>query len=201
MIRRWLAIGIILLFAGVTIATTINFNTVKASQQNEINERINQIDLLFQTIVDIANNKEIQRIILKSQMSRGIFPTSELPVITKNQIRQIYFIGLILSKLISKSKMQSIMVKYQFDNHKIQMEISAVIEMNPTLKGEISQLQQFNCDCDNENLLRWNFPLICGILLYVGGIGIVLQFFQVLNIIGMIIISIILPLIKIFNCI
>jgi hypothetical protein len=30
--RKWLAIGIILLFVGVTIAPTINFNTVKASQ-------------------------------------------------------------------------------------------------------------------------------------------------------------------------
>ncbi len=70
--RKWLAVGIILLFVGVTIAPTINFNTVKASQQNIIKERINQRELLFQTIVDIVNNKEIQRILLKSQMSRGI---------------------------------------------------------------------------------------------------------------------------------
>ena len=38
MIRKWLAIGIILLFVGVTIAPTINFNTVKASQDEDLVE-------------------------------------------------------------------------------------------------------------------------------------------------------------------
>jgi hypothetical protein len=203
--RKWLAIGIstvsVILLVLTSLSNVVGYQTVQTSQQNLIKERISQRELLFQTICDIANNKEIQRIILESQISRGIFPTSELPIVTKNQLKMMYFMGLILSKFVSKSKMQSIMVKYPFDNHKIQMEISAVIEMNLTLKGEITQLQQFNCDCGNENFLRWNFPLICGILLYVGGIGVILMFFQGLNIIGMIILSIILPLIKIFNCI
>ncbi len=34
--RKWLAIGIILLFVGVTIAPTINFNTVKASTDDDL---------------------------------------------------------------------------------------------------------------------------------------------------------------------
>ncbi|MCU0849833.1 MAG: hypothetical protein MUC80_00990 [Candidatus Thermoplasmatota archaeon] len=38
MIRKWLTIGIILLFLGVTIAPTINFNTVKASQEDDLVE-------------------------------------------------------------------------------------------------------------------------------------------------------------------
>jgi hypothetical protein len=36
--RKWLAIGIILLFVGVTIAPTINFNTVKASTDDDLVE-------------------------------------------------------------------------------------------------------------------------------------------------------------------
>ena len=36
--RKWLAVGIILLFVGVTIAPTINFNTVKASQDDDLVE-------------------------------------------------------------------------------------------------------------------------------------------------------------------
>ena len=98
-------LAVVLLVLG-SLSNVVGYQSVQTSQQNVIKERINQRELLFQTIVDIANNKEIQRIILKSQMSRGIFPTSELPVITKNQIRQIYFIGLILSKCISKTRMQ-----------------------------------------------------------------------------------------------
>ncbi len=36
--RKWLVLGIILLFVGVTIAPTINFNTVKASNDNDLVE-------------------------------------------------------------------------------------------------------------------------------------------------------------------
>jgi hypothetical protein len=160
MIRKWLAIGIILLFVGVTIAPTINFQVVKASQQNLIKERINQRELLFQTIVDIANNKEIQRIILKSQMSRGVFPTSEIPVLTKNQVRQMYFIGLILSKVISKSRIHSMVQQNQLLNPNIQEDINDVIEKDKTLNGEITQLKYSECDCESER----QFPKICEIL-------------------------------------
>ncbi len=159
---KWLAIGFILLFLGVTIAPTINFNNAKASQQNLIKERISQRELLFQTIVDITNNKEIQRIILKSQMSRGIFPTSEFPVVTKNQLRQMYLIGLVLSKVISKSRIHSMVQQNQLSNPEMQKEISAVIEKNPTLKGKITQLPNSECDCENDETTGlWKFPVIC----------------------------------------
>jgi len=163
MIRKCLAIGIILLFISVTIAPTINFNIVKASQQNVIKERINQRELLFQTIVDISNNKEIQRIILKSQLSRGIFPTSEIPVLTKNQIRQMYFFGLILSKFISKSRMQS-MVKqqYQFINQAVKKDLSAVVQKDAKLMGAIQDLSACDCNITRDSKLQ---ELICDILL------------------------------------
>ncbi len=160
--RKWLTIGIILLFVGVTIAPTINFNTVKASQQNVIEERINQRELLFQSIVDIANNKEIQRIILKSQMSRGIFPTTEMPVLTKNQLKRMCFIGVVLSKFITKTRMQSMVQQYQLLNPNIQGEINSVIEKDATLNAEITQLSNSECDCKNEKVTGlWKFPVIC----------------------------------------
>jgi hypothetical protein len=167
--RKWLAVGIsitavVLLVLG-SLSNVVGYQTVQTSQQNVIKERINQRELLFQTIVDIANNKEIQRIILKSQMSRGIFPESELPVVTKNQLKQMYFIGLILSKVVSKSRMQSMIGKYQFDNQGIQKEISAIIEKDTTLNTDVTQLSNSACDCETENLLQWSFPILC-ILLY-----------------------------------
>jgi hypothetical protein len=163
--QKWLAIGIILLFVGVTIAPTINFQVVKASQQNLIKERINQRELLFQTIVDIANNKEIQRIILKSQMSRGIFPTSEIPVVTKNQIRQMYFHGFILSKVTDKSRLSSLIKKYQtIPSLDLQTQIKVIIEKDTKLDGEISQLSILYCQCENQNTKNQVPLLICGIL-------------------------------------
>jgi hypothetical protein len=172
--NKILAVGVILLFVGVTIAPTINFNTVKASQQNVINERINQRELLFQTICDIANNKEIQLIILKSQMSKGIFPTSEMPVLTKHKLRQMYFMGLILSKFISKTRLQSMVHKYQLITPELQQEINAIIEKDVALNTELIQLQNSECDCENENPARfWRFPIICTLLipLFVVGLG------------------------------
>ena len=122
-----------------SLGNVVGYQSVQTSQQNLIKERINQRELLFQTIVDIANNKEIQRIILKSQMSRGVFPTSEMHVLTKTQVRQMYFLGLILSKLISTSKIHSMIEKYN-NNQVIQKEIKAVVEKNTKLHAEISQL-------------------------------------------------------------
>jgi hypothetical protein len=155
--------AVVLLVLG-SLSNVVGYNTVQSSQQNIIKERINQRELLFQTIVDIANNKEIQRIILKSQMSRGIFPTSDIPVLTKNQLRQMYFIGLLLSKIISKSKIHSIVQQHQMSNLGIQQEISAVIEKDVTLKGEMTQISDSNCDCENQNTMNWSFPVLCLLL-------------------------------------
>ena len=155
---------VVVLFVLGSLCNVVGYQTVQTSQQNLIKEKINQRGLLFQTIVDIANNKEIQRIILKSQMSKGIFPTSEIPVLTKNQIRQMYFIGLILSKVISKSRIQSMIGEYQFDNQEIQQQISSVIEKDVTLDREVTQIVNLECDCENEQAPSWSFPVLCFIL-------------------------------------
>jgi hypothetical protein len=153
--------AVVLLVLG-SLSNVVGYQTVQSSNQSVIKERINQRELLFQTIVDIANNKEIQRIILKSQMSRGIFPTSDIPVLTKSQIRQMYLVGLLLSRFISKSRIQSMIGKYQFSNQETQKEISAIIQKDATLKGQIDQLTSVNCNCKNT---KW-YPtmVICTIL-------------------------------------
>jgi len=160
----WISIIAVVILILASLSNVVGFQTIQPSNQSVIKERINQKELLFQTIVDISNNKEIQRVILKSQMSRGIFPTSQFPVVTKNQLRQMYFIGLILSKVISKSRTQSIVGEYHFDNQEIQKEISAVIEKDTTLNSEITQLKNSECDCEKENTIEWHFPVICIIL-------------------------------------
>src|SRR4030042_6741435 len=119
--------AVVLLVLG-SLSNVVGYQTVQSSNQNVIKERINQRELLFQTIVDIANNKEIQRIILKSQMSRGIFPSSEFPMLTKNQLKQMYLLGVLLSRFISNSRLQTLIGKYQFGNQEIRQEINNVIE-------------------------------------------------------------------------
>jgi hypothetical protein len=175
-IKKVLVIGLSLIAVVILFLTSftnvIGYQTVQSSNQRVIQDEVNQRELLFQTIVDIANNKEIQRIILKSQMSRGIFPESELPVVTKNQLKMMYLIGLILSKFISKSRMQSMIQQYQLINPNIQAGINGVIEKDALLNAEINQLSNSDCDCENEinqeKISTTDFsdsPIICGFFL------------------------------------
>jgi len=158
--------AVVLLVLG-SLSNVVGYQSVQSSNQSVIKERINQRESLFQTILDIANSKEIQRIILKSQMSRGIFPTSEIPVLTKNQIRQMYFLGMILSKVISKSRIQSMIGKYQFSNQETQKEINAVIEKDTIINSKITLLKNSECDCENEKEINWTFPVLCTILFFI----------------------------------
>ena len=155
--------AVILLVLG-SLNNVVGYQTVQTSQQNVIKERINQRELLFQTIIDMVNDKEIQRIILKSQMSRGIFPTSDFPVVTKNQLKRMYIIGLILSKVISKSRIHSMVEQYQVGNQEMQKEISAVIEKNPILNEELAQLSNSECACESGKMAVWRLPVTCFVL-------------------------------------
>ena len=56
--------------------------------------------------------------------------------------------------------------KYQFINHEMQKEISAVIEKDTTLNAEITQLQNSECDCENENTTAVEFPCYLYVILY-----------------------------------
>ena len=156
--------AVVLLVLG-SLTNVVGYQTVQSSNQSIIKERINQRELLFQTIVDIANNKEIQRIMLESEMSKGIFPTpGEQFSLSKNQLKQMYLIGLMLSKIISKSRMHSMVEQYQLNNQGMQKEITTIIEKDAKLSGEITQLADSDCDCENENATRLGFTIICSII-------------------------------------
>ena len=105
-------------------------------------------------------------------MSKGIFPTSEIPVVTKNQLKMMYFLGLILSKVVSKSRIQSIIVQNQFNNQGIQKDITTVIEKDKILNTEITLLKNSDCDCENEEISRWSFPVLCILLLPIFAISV-----------------------------
>ncbi len=121
--RKWLVIGIstvsVILLILTSLSNVVGYQSVQSSNQSVIKERINQRELLFQTIVDIANNKEIQRIISNSQTPTGLFkPDVKFQAfthqtITKNQLKRMYFIGSLLSKVISKSRIQSMIRTHQ----------------------------------------------------------------------------------------
>jgi uncharacterized membrane protein len=163
--------AVVLLVLG-SLSNVVGFQTVQSSNQEVLNDKFDEKELLFKIIVDIANNKEIQKILLKSQINREGFFNSDIrfsifntPVLTKNQIKHVYLIGLILLKFISKSKIHSFTEQYQVNNLSMEKEITAVIEKDTTLKGELMQLSDSECDCENDSTTVWPFPVICSLLL------------------------------------
>ncbi|VVB61000.1 Uncharacterised protein [uncultured archaeon] len=174
--RKYLAveisiIDIILLILG-SITNVAGYQTVQSSNQKTITEEINQKELLFQTIIDIANNKEIQRLLLVStEIRKGEFFNQNIKfpeytpcVLTKTKLNIAYYIGLVLSKIISTSKIQMILERFQLSQKGIQKEISTVIEKNATLTSELKQLSNLNCGCENTNTTYWIFPVLCTLL-------------------------------------
>lgn len=166
-------IAVVLLVLG-SLTNVVGYQSVQSSNQKAINSEVDQKELLFQTIVDFANNKEIQQVILKSQITKGVFfnpdvkvPVFNTPLITRNQLKQMYLVGLLLSKIISKSRMHSLIERYQVNNQWVQNEITVVIEKDATLNREIKQLSNSKCDCGKENTALWHFPFLCSILFFI----------------------------------
>ena len=162
----------VILLILASLSNVVGYQTVQSSNQKAINSEVNSKELLFQTIVDIINNKDIQRIILKHQINREGFFNPEprysifnTPMLTKNQLKHMYLVGLMFSKTISKSRIHSMLERYRSSNQGLQKEITAVIEKEATLNGELTQLSTSKCDCgNNSEITSWPFPVICTIL-------------------------------------
>jgi hypothetical protein len=94
--------------------------------------------------------------------------------------------------------MHSILERYQVNNQGVQKEITAVIEKDATIKGELTQLSNSKCNCrNNSGVTVWHFPVICTIL---GGIVMFVAFFMWWLHIGTNILKILGNLVEIFNC-
>jgi hypothetical protein len=165
-------IAVVLLVLG-SLTNVVGYQTVQSSNQKVIKEEVDQKELLFQTIVDMANNKEIQKVILGSEITGkrffGLdmrFSTFTPPVLAKKFLNFAYHLGLIFSISINKSKIHLMLERYQVNNQGVKKEINAVIEKDTTLNGEIAQLSASKCDCEKDRTIGLDFPVICEILWY-----------------------------------
>ena len=220
-----ISIAVVFLIIVASFTNVVGIQSIESSNNKITTDEVDQKDLLYQTIIDLVNNKEIQQIIQKYQTSRkGFFnPIKKFfglnyPTITKNQLKKMYSIGLFLSRFISKSKIQSMIKEHQLISPEIQKEITAVIEKDATLDREMTQILNSGCDCDNEQTSSWGFPILCSILnilmiipLILFGFGSSLEalglWFRLIGLIGYIITMITVPIVyaiinigTIFDC-
>jgi hypothetical protein len=145
-------------------ANVVGYQTVQSS----VKQRLNEKELLFQTICDLSNNKEVQKAILESQGKfQNPFPTVQLtsfPTITKRQLNLMYFLGVVLFKMIGKARMESL-VKAHPLNTQTKDKINTIIGSNTQLKEEMAQLSILNCPSCSGFVFTWHYPVVCLILL------------------------------------
>lgn len=181
------SIVVVCMIVLASFTNVVGVQTVQSMNQKSIKNTIDQRELLFQVIVDLANNKEIQEIVQKYEMRRnfenpfqmlgsqpllnsarmhlGMIPHPP-PVITKKYVEYAYRMGVILthSRVFDGSKMHSLLERLQINSEELQKEITTVIEKNAILKGETIQLSNVQCDCENDNTTQRRFPVLCLIL-------------------------------------
>ena len=158
----------VVLLVLASLTNIVGYQTIQASNQRIINEEVNQKELLFQTIVDMANNKEIQKVILESlegKLSIPLMktPSVSFPALTRNKLNVWYNRGMFLSKVMSKSRMNSLF-KHPIMSTETQEKINSSIHNNTELTDEITQLSALNCPC-SQHEGNWTFPVICILLL------------------------------------
>ena len=160
-------LAVVLLILG-SFGNVVGYQTVQSSNQKIITNEDNPKEMLFQTIVDMVNNKEIQKVILGSEMTGKQFYNSEIrfsvfnpPILTEKFLKHLYAMGMILFGTPSISTIQSLIKQHQVFNQAMKKEISLIIEKDATLKAEIMRLSYVNCDCKDENTTQWHFPFIC----------------------------------------
>jgi hypothetical protein len=114
---KTLALGVVVLFVSVSFQPVLAKDTISLVKKSDTNE-------LLETLLDIANNPEIQNILQKYECRKNLLESQYLKV-------------------------------------RLQKEIIDAIEKSDELNERIKQLQNLPCDCENENLTRWNFPEQC----------------------------------------
>ena len=157
----------------IVLASFTNVVAIRVESMNHIaKDETNAKELLFQTIFDMATNRDIQKIIYISEFTEKRFfdPAMKLsvfnpPILTQKLLKYVYTIGVILTKTISKSKISLILGEYQVSNQKGQEEISDISAKDATLRTEMMQLSSLSCDCEKNSTTIWHFPVLCLILL------------------------------------
>ena len=165
-------IVVILLILG-SLNNIVGYQTIQASNQKFINNEIDPKELLFRTIIDLTNNREIKKVIFISEMkdkrvidSKIKFSIFDSTVVTEKSLKQLFSIGVMLLKIFSISRINSILIKYQIRNQDVQKEISNVIKKDVKLSGELMQLSNLKCDCEGNNMSpSWTFFILCSILM------------------------------------
>jgi hypothetical protein len=184
--QKNLVIGISVVAACVVVcasySSVVSVQLVKASNDRVINDTFDQKELLFQTIVDMLHNKDVQRVILGSELTRKQFIDPDMnffifnhPVLTEKFLKRAYTLESVLLRTLSPLRINTTLEKYHANDQTVQKKFATVVEKDTALKAEVAQLSSLSCNCENGNTIFWKFPVICVIIV------LLVQFFTYLS--------------------
>ena len=142
-------LAVLLLMLGPQ-TTVVGYQTFHDERQSLIQETKTQKDLLFQTLCDLANNHEMQRLILQTQRTSSVFspalPTSRMPTISKKDVALVFVLGTILSRTLSTQTLKATSQRQSLTLTQRQ-QIATIIHHDAVLQQEAQQLSSLDCHC------------------------------------------------------
>lgn len=145
-------------------ANMVGFSTIQAAQQTSYNERMNQRMLLYQVICDLANNRDIQKVILESNPVYSVFKpyvsSMITPVLTPARLNIMYGLSMVSYRFSTKDRDHN-SDTWMTHAHVLE-KMDAIIENNKTLSDELTKLSFQDCSCQ-QGPSPW-YPVLCSIL-------------------------------------
>lgn len=201
-----------LLSVFILLSTSVLASTIQSDFNLENNgplkiENEDTINLFFQTIDEMVLDVDIQKFIENNEIKIDIdkYNTKILylylvlynptllilfrlnqPILSENNIKYIYRMVKELSCTYSISEMKSLNDCVTVQNSEMLNEVSIMIENNDNLNEKIKKIIDLNCDCNFENSISFDFPVICSILSALLIIGILLSMWFDIDLIGII---------------
>ena len=163
----------VVLLVLASFSSVIGYQTVRASNEKIITTEITEKELVFQTIIDTANNREIQKAFFGSQIlgkrlfDSGIKLTAfPHPVVTKSFLNFAYHLGVLFSSTIGAAKLRAMLEPHraQLSNRELEENLTAVVQKDGTLSAEWTHLTALGCGCEEDNNVSWKFPVVCTIM-------------------------------------
>jgi len=184
--KEILIVGTICLFIGVGIQPAFAVEPVKTSKINNV-ENTNPKEYLFQTIVDIANNPDVNELLKRVDngccnpirfnfnnvdiYKKSLFNIPKLllsmffikPSLTYNYLNSAYNRGCKLTNIIGDEKVNEIVKSVEVTNPEFFNELNYIIMNNDELSNRISILKEMNKELMTDSSSE-DYPIICLIL-------------------------------------
>jgi len=174
MVYKTLVVGVIVLFIGVGIQPAFAIEEPK----EEIID-IEPKDCLFQTIVDIANNPEVKKLLkqydddlFKVDIDRSIYRKIFLrnprlffntlftkPSLSIEYLDKCYNKGIEITNIFGEDKVIEMIESIEVTDTRVFDELNNIISKDEELSNRLATLKEMN----KESNFDWDYPIICSI--------------------------------------